>query len=244
MIEELTKDNAHRAFPAGGMVLVIPPDAPRNPSMDMMIPSILDAWKGGRFHVTLRAKEEEPALEKGAQIEIMTSRIDGVYRLPGIIEEMSTTQHTTLSRPEYTLQVKAVFRKGSREQHRQSFRVGGEWSAAICLRPDPSQPDRHPVIHPGKIWNLSIGGCLLRDPDGLLHEGGSFLIQIDLGDGGEPLRLGAQAVRRDPRVGSDVSQWGCQFTDVRPDQESRIARFLQEKIRAHLAASRAGQSGS
>ncbi len=229
MIEKLDKKKICRSLPAGTTVMV----AILRGTRGLAIPGVLTSWSGVSCRIDL-ARGSQPRLPKeGARIEIMATRLDGVYRIPGIVSEVDVKKTMGSSSPSCMLVAEVMFEQGKRLQQRTFFRITGHWQAAILVGEETDIVDES-QLHPGQAWNLSAGGMLIEDRRGVLSQGMQFHIYLDLGDGAPPLGIDALVVRKDERSGGSSPRWGCKFQNLKAENEARIVRLLHEKIRARF----------
>jgi hypothetical protein len=235
MIERLTSEQVITALPRGAPVILLM-GAPTGAST---LNGVLIEWSGKRdCRIDLAPSKASPQLMRGSLLEVVSPRLDGVYRVAGMVTSIDREDVPGWQAATHTLALEVDFGTAGRVQQRQFFRLRGGWRATITAAGEDGTGHGDGNLKPGVpvlIWNLSAGGMLIEDPERRLARGDLFAVAIDLKDGGEPLNLQAEVVRREERSPAELPQWGCRFIDLDLEDESRIIHHLQEKIRARFA---------
>jgi hypothetical protein len=230
MIENLKRDMVLRALPAGAHSAL----AFRRGAEAVFVSGVVDSWGRQRCRLQLLGSREPKLPPAGADVDVVATRPDGVYRLPGNVVEIGSRGLSRLAGPQWDVTVRVHFERATRLQQRGFFRLSGDWRAVVCrgtTRDIGAEEDFRAV----RIGNLSAGGMLLEDRHRGLCEGADFFGLLDLGDEGDPVRFEAQVVRRDVRSTANATLWGCRFSDLPEEEETRIVRMMHRHVLARLS---------
>jgi hypothetical protein len=237
MIERLTSKQIVAAFPRGAPVVMLI----GAPIAEDALNGVVSEWSGKACRIELAPAVEPPPLMRGSPLEVVSPRLDGVYRVPGMVTRIIRENLALEEAAIHTLVLKVDCAMAQRVQQRQFFRLRGGWRATLTSageggrhRTDAEMRSSVHVL----VWNLSAGGMLIEDPERRLSPGDTFAAAIDLRDGAEPVCLRAEVIRREERSPEELPQWGCRFIDLTVEDESRIIYHLQERIRARFAVKR------
>ncbi|MCK4304837.1 MAG: PilZ domain-containing protein [Candidatus Eisenbacteria sp.] len=232
MIEKLDKARVMRVLPEGTPVIV----ATGGELTASAVTGMLSSWSGSVCCICLSPDGGSRVPPEGSQVKIVASRLDGVYHIPGVVESVHVTRTSELTPPDCKLFICAALERGTRVQRRAFFRVSGDWRIEIDIdvesddTNDTNEEDRHPC----RVWNLSAGGMLLEDGQRQLRPGMIFSAHLDLADGGEPVELQMEAIRRDDRFPEAACAWGCRVISPSRESEKRILYFLHERLRTRF----------
>jgi c-di-GMP-binding flagellar brake protein YcgR len=120
--------------------------------------------------------------------------------------------------------------------------VGGCCGAAATEEEDPEASvaagvaGSAPGVRIFRLADLSGGGCLCLDPDGLLQRGRLYSARLDLHDGAAPLQVCAEVVRRGISFGSPSV--GLRFVALAEKHRERIMRSLFREHRRRATVGR------
>ena len=233
MIERLTREIVMRVFGRGAIVTTLGVK-PLAEMRGTTTPGIVEAWSGSNCELNVKLSENQRLPRPGDEIEMIATRLDGIFRVPTTVMDLKVTETRDLFAARALITVRVRTEAGRREQHRAFFRASGSWRAVICL-PNKRQVAGKDDYYPGVVWNLSAGGMLIEDRNRVLQIGMQARFYLDLGDGDEPLRLEAEVVRRDERASEEIPHWGCRFLGIDETSAMRICRHLNEKLRGRVA---------
>jgi c-di-GMP-binding flagellar brake protein YcgR len=97
-------------------------------------------------------------------------------------------------------------------------------------------PAPTPQVRIFRLADLSGGGCLCLDPDGLLRRGHLYRASLDLHDGAPPLQVSVEVVRRGISFGSPSV--GLRFVAFAEKHRERIMRSLFNEHRRRSTTGR------
>jgi len=232
MIEKLDRRAVRRIFTPGTLVSVAALDA-RSDLRGSPVAGLFDAWLGRSCRITMRPTRQVPLPQPGGEIEILAVRLDGIYRLPARVERLDAHGSPEDDADRCVLEARPDRSRAVRQQDRRFFRLTGDWPAGVAIT-EGEPGDYRNRIFLTRVLSLSADGILLDDPLNALRSGLRFRLTLDLGDGAGPLEMTAEAVRRDARTGERAAQWGCRLLDLEPEQQTRILRHLNDRIRTRL----------
>ncbi len=230
MIENLKRDVVLRALPPGAHSAL----AFRRGTEAVFVSGVVESWGRQRCRLQLAGSREPKLPPAGADVDVVATRPDGVYRLPGNLVEIGSRRLSRLGGPGWDVTVRVHFGRATRLQQRGFFRLSGDWRAVVCpgtTRDIAAEGDFRAV----RIGNLSAGGMLLEDRRRVLCEGADFFGLLDLGDEGDPVRFEAQVGRRDGRSTPSAALGGCRFRDLPEEEETRIVRVMPRHVLARLS---------
>ena len=235
MIEKQSKKIFQTAVMSGAVVYL-----QLEQEENMVLTGVLADWSGKSCQVSITSKGELPALSDGMYLQLINTRMDGVFCVPGQIKNVDISDFPrayrgeldTASKPFYSclVTIEIDFKDAQRIQNRSFFRVSGAWDAHIAY--PFAEREEENIYHHAIVRNLSANGILLEDSHGLLHRGCRFRILMELEDGKPPMSLEALVLRQDENRLSLVPVWGCSFVRAEDDNEVRIVRILNERIRS------------
>ncbi len=241
MIEKLTPEAVHQAFPVGARVKLQAPGG----TSPLAVAGVVADWTCKSLLVTLSGGTSAAAADgliPGLKLEVVAQRLDGIYHLYGKVQKLQCNNRTD-AEPQRRLAIGIAFDLARRVQERAFYRLSGSWSGVICIRQPECEEDVAGCLHRGQIWNLSGGGVLLEDYDKVLELNTRFTLFLEIDDGGAPMRLECRVARQDQNSGIGSVLWGVRFTGIEREDETRILRHLHSKIRERFHAE-AGQSSS
>lgn len=242
MIEKLTPEAVHQAFPAGGRVKLQAPGG----SGPLTVAGVVADWTGQSLLVTLSGGASATAsdgLVPGLKLEVVAQRLDGIYHLHGKVQKLHRKSETSAS-PHQQVAIGIAFDLARRVQERAFYRLSGSWPGVICIRRPECEEDVAGCLHRGQVWNLSGGGVLLEDYDKVLAPNMRFTLFLEIDDGGAPMRLDSRVVRQDQNSGVGSVLWGVRFVKIDREDEGRILRHLHSKIRERFHAEAGRTSAS
>lgn len=234
MIEVLTRGVAARVFGRGAIVSLVGMK-PNTEVRGAMMPGVVEDWTASHCRINLKLSENQRLPRPGDEVEIIATRLDGIFRAPATVTNLEVTETRELFAARALITVRVRAGDGVREQHRAFFRASGAWRAVIC-RPNKRHIAGKDDYHPAMVWNLSAGGMLIEDRHHVLALGLRCRFFLDLGDDDDPLRLEAEVVRCDERCSGEIPQWGCRFDGIDEASAMRICRHLNQKLRARVGA--------
>ena len=237
--DAVDKKVIERVFAAGTRVELRPLATPA-----LSLCGVMHGWH--RRDCLLRLAAGDPAVlpSRGAEVELLCGRLDGLFRIAGVVRQTRMPDSRAPGKGPQArtmlieLRIRVDSESAQRRQRRAYFRLPGCWPARID-RPAASGIARAAaaVVH-----DLSAGGMLIDDREGLLEIGRPFAVTVDLQDELAPLTLEAVPVRHDPAP--QARRWGCRFVNSTAEDEDRILGRLHVLTRLRLAAERRNRLAS
>ncbi|MCK4412051.1 MAG: PilZ domain-containing protein [Candidatus Eisenbacteria sp.] len=238
MSATITEEILRRVFAAGTLVALQPLDRPAAPRFQ----GFVGEWKRHACRLELRAAREQIALVSNEPVEMLHGRLDGLYRVAGVLRlgDRRPDEPAASGRPAaQTVWLQLTSDTAERRQRRAFYRLPGRWPALIhrSANPGPVRESAAGTLGAAaaRAHDLSAGGMLIDDCEALLAVGTRFRATLDLQDGASPLALTALAVRRHPVPAGFPRRWGCRFLDLAVEHEERILGRLHALTRMRLA---------
>jgi PilZ domain len=171
------------------------------------VPATVVAAEGSRLTLVRAVLDEGTPPTPGAEVKIEWTAGADVRRYAGCVVQ-ARERHEEL-RVELTGSVDVESRR--------------RWSRVdAVLRVEVAGVDEPGVGGPTETVNVSAGGVLLHDRWSL-RVGSDVWLDLDLDDGGAPVRVLGQIVRKAP-----VALKGVRFDDVSAADRERLVRFVAE----------------
>jgi hypothetical protein len=210
---------------------------------DIVLTGVMADWSGKSCQVNVTSKGELPALSPEMQLQVICTRMDGIFCAPGVVVDLDVSDFPRAHRGDFekatipfyscNATIAIDFHQARRIQNRSFFRVAGSWEAHIAC--PVAEIEEESIYHHARVRNLSANGILLEDFHGVLSLGCRFRILLELEDGKQPLCQDAVALRLDTSHLGTSPMWGCSFAKAEDDNETRIVRTLNERIRSRWA---------
>lgn len=210
---------------------------------DIVLTGVMADWSGKSCQINVTSRGELPVLAVGMELQIIHTRMDGVFVAPGVVRAMEVSDFPRAHRLEFdranmpfyscNATIAINFKKARRIQNRSFFRVAGTWDAQIAC--PIQEPEEDNIYHHVLVRNLSASGLLLEDVHGVLAMGCRFRVLLELEDGKPPICQEAIVLRQDTSHLGTNAMWGCSFVKAEDDNETRIIRTLNDRIRSRWA---------